>query len=61
MSNAPWSIESLGEDYSYIKNAVSGLCLGVQGVDDHTAGAGVEVYHCNPGNGIVDPIVKTDL
>jgi hypothetical protein len=37
--------------YVALKNRVSGLCLGVQGVDSHKAGAGVEVYHCAPGGG----------
>jgi hypothetical protein len=34
-----------------INNALSHLCLGVRGVDQHGAGTGVEVYYCNPGEG----------
>lgn len=33
----------------FIRNRVSGLCLGVRGVDKHEPGAGVEVYLCRPG------------
>jgi Ricin-type beta-trefoil lectin domain len=46
-----WTIQPLTNGYSYIKNRVSGLCLGVVGVDDHWAGAAVEVYRCKPGSG----------
>ncbi|XZN91854.1 MAG: RICIN domain-containing protein [Microcoleus sp.] len=46
-----WTIQPLRNGYSYIKNRVSGLCLGVVGVDDHWAGAAVEVYRCKPGSG----------
>lgn len=46
-----WTIKGLGKGYSQIVNRVSGMCLGVVGVDDHWAGAAVEVYRCNPGSG----------
>jgi len=46
-----WTIKGLGSGYSQIINRVSGLCLGVVGVDDHWAGAAGEVYRCNPGSG----------
>ena len=34
-----------------ITEAVSNLCLGVRGVDQHKPGTGVEIYWCNPGSG----------
>ena len=46
-----WTIKDLGNGYSHIINKVSGLCLGVLGVDGHGPGVRVEVYHCNPGGG----------
>jgi hypothetical protein len=44
-----WTIEPAPGGYQYIKNRISGLCLGVRGVDDHIAGTDVEVYTCTPG------------
>jgi Ricin-type beta-trefoil lectin domain len=46
-----WEIKDLGNGYSHIVNKVSGLCLGVLGVDGHGPGVPVEVFHCNPGSG----------
>jgi hypothetical protein len=46
-----WRIVDEGNGLSRLENRVSNLCLGVQGVDNHRAGALVEVYTCNPGHG----------
>ena len=46
-----WTFVLLSNGYVHILNRVSSLCLGVRGVDNHTPGTGVEVYHCNPGGG----------
>jgi hypothetical protein len=43
--------ETPAPEHQVITNAVSNLCLGVRGVDNHPAGTGVEVYYCNPGAG----------
>ncbi len=42
-----WYLQQIGSYYR-IRNRVSNLCLGVVGVDNHTAGAPVEVYDCSP-------------
>jgi len=44
-----WTFEPADEGFVFIKNRVSGLCLGVRGVDDHKPGTGAEVYPCKPG------------
>lgn len=44
-----WSIVQQADGFVQIRNQVSGLCLGVQGVDSHTSGALVEVYTCDGG------------
>ena len=42
-----WRIVPQNDGTKRIENRVSGLCLGVQGADSHSAGAQVEVYDCN--------------
>src|SRR5690606_23179636 len=49
--DSQWIIEPLAGGYVHIRNRASSLCLGVRGVDRHTPGTDVEVYHCNPGGG----------
>lgn len=44
-----WTFEDAGDGYWFFKNRVSGLCLGVRGVDKHEPKTEVEVYHCKPG------------
>ncbi|WP_373372247.1 ricin-type beta-trefoil lectin domain protein [Sorangium atrum] len=44
-----WRVKSDLDGSSRLENRISGLCLGVRGVDQHGPGAGVEVYPCNPG------------
>lgn len=43
-----WTIVTQADGFVQIRNQVSGLCLGVQGVDSHRSGALVEVYTCDP-------------
>ncbi len=42
-----WYRSRVDPNFIYIRNRVSNLCLGVVGVNNHTAGARAEVYHCN--------------
>ena len=43
-----WRLEKVNNQYYYIRNSVSDLCLGVSGVDSHRPGVRTEVYHCDP-------------
>lgn len=42
-----WIKEELGGGRFHLKNAVSGLCLGVVGFDDGRAGAEAEISYCS--------------
>lgn len=47
-------LKSGSSSYFRLESAVGGtgskLCLGVEGVDSHSAGAGVVAFHCHPGS-----------
>lgn len=46
-----WKFVPVSGGYYQVQNRVSGLCLGVRGVDSHGPGTEAEAYTCNPGNG----------
>lgn len=49
--DSEWSLRPTTGGYYRLVNMVSGLCLGVTGVDSHADGSYTEVYDCEPGNG----------